>query len=172
MTETAELTRPVSRWQGGHFHPHETQRVLALEGVELASFRRRAAALAIDMLAIILVFIVLALPLAMYYQRHQIDAHFQFNPFENWYSTLLPVIYCGLSVWLTNGQTLGKRLMGIRIVSLGKERISLWQSVERALGYGASLLEAGSGFIQYGIHPNKQTVHDRIAETIVVRVRK
>jgi uncharacterized RDD family membrane protein YckC len=62
--------------------------------------------------------------------------------------------------------------MGIRIVSLSHERISLWHSVERALGYGASLLEAGSGFFQYGVHPNKQTVHDRIAETIVVRVRR
>ena len=44
--------------------------------------------------------------------------------------------------------------------------------MERALGYGASLLEAGSGFFQYLIHPNRQTVHDRIAETVVVRVRK
>ena len=145
--------------------------MLALEGVELASFGRRAAALAIDMLAVILLFVVLAIPLAIYAKTHQIEAHFSFDPFENWYSTLLPVVYCGLSVWLTNGRTLGKWLTGIRIVSLAHERMSLWHSVERSLGYGASLLEAGSGFFQYAIHPNKQTVHDRIAETIVVRVR-
>ena len=146
--------------------------MLALDGRELASFRRRSAAIAIDMVAVILIFAALAIPLALWYKHHQIGAHFEFNPFENWYSTLLPVVYCGLVVWRTNGLTLGKRLMGIRIVSLTHERISLWQSVERALGYGASLLEAGSGFIQYGIHPNKQTVHDRIAETIVVRERR
>jgi len=29
-------------------------------------------------------------------------------------------------------------------------------------------LEAGFGFLQYFTHPNRQTVHDRIAETIVV----
>jgi len=172
LTETSEIARPVSRWQGGHYHPHETARMLALEGVELASFARRTAALAIDMLAVILVFIVIVIPLALYAKQHQIEAHFKFDPFENWYSTLLPVVYCGLSVWLTNGRTLGKWLTGIRIVSLGHERISLWHSVERALGYGASLLEAGSGFLQYAVHPNKQTVHDRIAETIVVRVHK
>jgi len=145
--------------------------MLTLEGIELASFMRRSWALAIDMAAVIVVFVAIALPLAVYYHRHRIEAHFSFNPFENWYSTLLPVVYCGLSVWLTNGFTLGKRLMGIRIVSIPREKITLWQSVERALGYGASLLEAGSGFFQYAVHPNKQTVHDRIAETIVVRVR-
>jgi len=171
LTQTSDAARSASRWQGGHYHPHETQRMLALEGVELASFVRRAAALAIDMLAVILLFVVLAIPLAIYAKTHQIEAHFSFDPFENWYSTLLPVVYCGLSVWLTNGRTLGKWLTGIRIVSLAHERMSLWHSVERSLGYGASLLEAGSGFFQYAIHPNKQTVHDRIAETIVVRVR-
>jgi len=146
--------------------------MLALQGVELASFMRRSWALAIDMLALIVLFVAIVLPLAIYAKTHQIEAHFEFNPFENWYSSLLPVVYCGLSVWLTNGFTLGKRLLGIRIVSITREKISLWQSVERALGYGASLLEAGSGFFQYAVHPNKQTVHDRIAETIVVRVRK
>ena len=172
MPDTSEIARPASRWQGGLYHPHETQRMLALAGRELASFRRRSAAIAIDMLALILVFVGLAIPVALWYEHHRIDAHIEFNPFENWYSTLLPVIYCGLVVWRTNGLTLGKWLTGIRIVSLTRERITLWQSVERALGYGASLLEAGSGFIQYGIHPNKQTVHDRIAETIVVRERR
>jgi uncharacterized RDD family membrane protein YckC len=40
------------------------------------------------------------------------------------------------------------------------------------LGYGASTLELGFGFIQYFIHPNRQTVHDRIAETIVIDERR
>jgi len=146
--------------------------MFALEGVELASFWRRFFALGIDMFAVVIVFIVLAIPVAWWYKSHNIGAHLEFKPFENWYSTLLPVIYAGLLVWFTNGLTVGKWLTGIRVVSLHHERISLWQSVERALGYGASLLEAGSGFVQYGVHPNKQTVHDRIAETIVIRERK
>jgi len=168
----SENTRPASRWQGGRYHPHETQRMLALEGVELASFWRRGAALLIDTVTVSAIFVCLVIPIALWDIKHHIDMHFNFNPFENWYSTILPVLYCGLVVWRSNGLTLGKWLTGIRIVALGRDRISLWQSVERALGYGASLLEAGSGFFQYGVHPNKQTVHDRIAETIVVRVRK
>ena len=41
--------------------------------------------------------------------------------------------------------------------------------MERALGYGASALEGGFGFIQYCIHLNHCCVHDRITETIVVK---
>lgn len=173
LPETETKTGKISRWQGGNYHPHETQRMLALEGVELASFARRAGAIAIDFVAIIAIFLGAAIPIAMVWEKmHKVSVNLEFKPFENWYSTIVPVVYFALIVALTNGLTLGKWLTGIRIVSLRHERISFWHSIERALGYGASLLEGGSGFVQYGIHPNKQTVHDRIAETIVIRVRK
>ena len=146
--------------------------MMALEGTELASFARRTGAIAIDMMAMIVIFVIFAIPVAVWAKRYGHDMRMEFNPFHNWYSTLLPVVYFGLAVWLTNGRTLGKWLTGIRIISLTHERIGLWHSIERALGYGASLLEAGSGFFQYLIHPNRQTVHDRIAETVVVRLRK
>jgi len=66
------------------------------------------------------------------------------------------------------GKTLGKRLLRIRVVSLSHEHLTLWQCVERALGYGFSSLEGGFGFLQYFLHPNRQTLHDRIAETVVL----
>jgi uncharacterized RDD family membrane protein YckC len=75
-------------------------------------------------------------------------------------------------VWRTNGLTPGKRLLRIRIVSLAHPKITLWQAVERALGYGASMLEGGFGFLQYFIHHNRCCVHDRIAETIVIKERQ
>ncbi len=62
--------------------------------------------------------------------------------------------------------------MRIRVVSIVHHDLSLWHCVERALGYGASALELGFGFLQYFIHPNRRTVHDRIAETIVVREKR
>ena len=146
--------------------------MLALEGVELASFWRRAGAIGIDFVAIIAVFFAVAIPIAKLWSKaHHTDVHLDFKPFENWYSTISPVLYFAPLVWMTNGRTLGKWLTGIRIVSVTHERIGFWHSLERALGYGASLLEAGSGFFQYLVNPTRQTVHDRIAETIVVRLR-
>ena len=93
----------------------------------------------------------------------------ELNFFHNWYSVLYLVLFYGLSVYIGNGKTLGKALLHIRVVSLVHRRMTLWHSFERALGYGASALELGFGFFQYFIHPNRRTVHDRIAETIVVR---
>ena len=115
----------ISRWQGGQYHPRETERMMALDGTELASFRRRAAAMAIDMAAMIVIFVLLALPVAIWADRHQHGMKIEFNPFHNWYSTILPVVYFGLSVWLTNGRTLGKWLTGIRVISITHERIGL-----------------------------------------------
>jgi len=80
-------------------------------------------------------------------------------------------LFFAASLYLGKGRTIGKRIMRIRVLSLVHDRVSLWHSVERALGYGASALEAGFGFLQYFIHPNRRTVHDRIAETIVVKER-
>lgn len=47
-----------------------------------------------------------------------------------------------------------------------------WQSAERALGYGAAILEAGLGFFQFFWDRNRMCAQDRLTETIVVDVRK
>ena len=93
------------------------------------------------------------------------------NFFGNGFSVVYLTLFIGFSNFLGNGRTLGKRIAGIRAVSLVHPKLGLWHSFERALGYGASALELGFGFIQYFLHPNRRTVHDRIAETIVVRER-
>ena len=147
--------------------------MLAVHGAELASFPRRAAALAIDFLLAGLLFLALVVPAGMLLERLGVmetegDVTLHLNFFRNWYSIVWLVLYFGLATWIGNGRTPGKRLTGIRVVSLVHDRMGFWQSLERALGYGASALEFGFGFAQYFVHPNRRTVHDRIAETIVV----
>jgi uncharacterized RDD family membrane protein YckC len=90
---------------------------------------------------------------------------------HEWRSLIVIVLYFGFCTYFTNGKTLGKWMTRVRVVSLTHERVSLWQAMERALGYGASALEAGFGFLQFFINRNRQCVHDRIAETIVVDER-
>ena len=81
-------------------------------------------------------------------------------------------LYFGFITYCTNGYTFGKRIFRIRIVSTNHKHLTLWHSIERSLGYYASSLEFGFGFLQYFIDYNRRTVHDRIAETIVIRVKK
>ena len=162
---------PVS--SGKRFYdPRETERMTALQGVELAPFGSRALALLIDFLLAAVMFVVVVggtMKLMERVLHHPIQENIELNFFHNWYSVVYLVLFFGVSNYLGNGRTLGKRLMGIRAVSLVHPQLGLWHSLERALGYGASTLEAGFGFLQFFIHPNRRAVHDRIAETIVIR---
>ncbi len=158
------------------FAPHHVARLDQLTGMPLASFSRRLFAFALDFLAAFLLFLFILIYgtklLAYLGVLHlESDLNLKFD-LQHWYSILFVVVYFGLFTYWGNGKTPGKWLMKIRVVSLTHEHISLWHAIERALGYGASALELGFGFLQYFIHPNKQTVHDRIAETIVIQERK
>jgi uncharacterized RDD family membrane protein YckC len=84
----------------------------------------------------------------------------------------IPTIYFSLVNYFSKGKTLGKWIMRIRIVSIYHPRISFWHCVERALGYAASTLEAGLGFLQIFWNPNRMCLHDRIAETIGIQDKK
>ncbi len=154
------------------YNGHETQRMHELDGAELASFLRRALAFTIDLAIIVGLFWIFATPLEPLLRRYGVlgegeELIFTLN--LNWYSIALVVLYFGLATYLGNGKTPGKWILGIRTASLIHAKMTLWHSVERALGYGASLLEGGFGFIQFFIHPNRRTLHDRIGETIVIR---
>lgn len=83
---------------------------------------------------------------------------------------LLPVLYFTISFYFFKGQTPGKYFLRIRVLSLYHEHIGLWHCIERSLGYFASALEFGFGFIQAFWNPNRMTLHDKIGETIVVEL--
>ena len=138
-----------------------------LQGVALASFKARALAFLID--ASLIALVLLAPSVWTLATAHGPAQPFELSlEFGGLASVAIAVGYFGLATYLGKGATIGKRLLGIRVVSLVHDHLSLWHSIERALGYAASSLEAGFGFLQYFNHPNHQTVHDRIAETIVV----
>jgi hypothetical protein len=147
-----------------------------LNGLPLASFRRRALAIMIDFILVAVIKSPIVLIKWLIF-RHKPDLpspsldtfpgliHAGLEKFEDLVES---AFYFAISLKLGNGQTVGKWLMKIRVISLTRDRMGWWQCIERALGYGASLLEGGFGFFQYYINRNRQTVHDRIAETIVV----
>jgi len=137
----------------------------------VATFGQRFAAYAIDFFLVLITYLPVEMGrqyLLLTARRQKIDIRVEFD-YHQPGNIIWMVLYFGLIVWKTNGLTPGKRLLRIRVVSLVHEKITLWQAVERALGYGASVLELGSGFLQYFTHHNHCCVHDRIAETIVVK---
>jgi uncharacterized RDD family membrane protein YckC len=153
-----------------HYIAHETARQDVLDGLPLAGFGQRAAGFVVDFLLVVVFYVPLEFAWRRYV-RHEQHIHVAFS-FEHLGSYMALVIYFALAVYLGRGQTLGKKMMHTRIVSLTHDRVGLWQAIERALGYGASALEFGFGFVQFFLHRNQMCVHDRISETIVVDVRK
>lgn len=74
-----------------------------------------------------------------------------------------------LTLW--RGQTPGKKLVGVRVVRLNGQPMTLWTSFERFGGYAAGLVTGLLGFAQVYWDRNRQMIHDKIVETVVVRER-
>jgi uncharacterized RDD family membrane protein YckC len=70
---------------------------------------------------------------------------------------------------LWKGQTPGKRMLGIRVVRLNGQPMTLWSAFERFGGYAAGLLTGLLGFAQVYWDRNRQAIHDKITETVVIR---
>lgn len=69
------------------------------------------------------------------------------------------------------GQTIGKMATGIRVVSMDQDlaRVPLGHAILRAAAYFASALPAGLGFLPLLVGEDKRAIHDRLADTRVVK---
>ena len=78
-----------------------------------------------------------------------------------------PVAYFTLTVAIA-GRTLGKGLMGIRIVGPTGRPPSIVRSVARTLGYMVSLIPAGAGFWAVLLDRDRRAWHDHLAGSRVI----
>ena len=77
-------------------------------------------------------------------------------------------IYFTVMLTLFKGQTVGKKVMGIRVLRLDGEPINWWAAFERGGGYFAGIATGLLGFVQVYWDANRQCVHDKIGGTVVV----
>lgn len=78
-------------------------------------------------------------------------------------------LYFTATLALFRGQTPGKRLMGARVIRLDGKPLGWWYAFERFGGYAASLTLGLLGFAQIIWDRNRQGIHDKIVETVVIR---
>jgi len=84
------------------------------------------------------------------------------------------LLYMILLTWWS-GQTLGKYIVGIRVISARQPRgnLTLGQVLLReVIGKLLSSLALSLGYLWAAWHPRKQTWHDLMARTYVVRTRR
>lgn len=152
------------------FHAHETTRMQELDGLLLATFPQRLLGYFLD----VIIAVILWAPAETLWRlkvlhEHEVRIVWDFHEPGN---LIFLVLYFGLANFIGNGRTPGKWVARTRIVSLTHPRLGLWQSIERALGYGAAVLEGGLGFLQFFWSKNRMCAQDRLAETIVIDERR
>lgn len=146
---------------------------------EMATFGRRLGAWAIDgvtlsmaALAIYVGVIVVGVLAA----GAQTDAEIQ-REAERVGERAQPLIYAVLIAgsflywWLGNavGQTLGKLILGVRVVREGGGRPGVGKGLARTVGSWLSGVPMGLGYLWAAWDPSTQTWHDKLAGTYVVR---
>ena len=85
--------------------------------------------------------------------------------FSNWILNIM--YYAGLES-SSKQATLGKMVLGIKVINKSGERLSPLNAIGRYLGKILSALILLIGFIMAGFDRKKQALHDKLAETYVV----
>ena len=80
-------------------------------------------------------------------------------------------VYC-ISLWATKGATIGGIICGLKVVRLDDRPVTWSVAGVRGLSAFLSLAIAGLGFIWVAFDDDKQSWHDKIAGTTIVKVPK
>jgi uncharacterized RDD family membrane protein YckC len=89
-----------------------------------------------------------------------------FGVFPFWFA-----VYC-VVMWANKGTTIGGIICGLKLVRLDDRPLDWTVAIVRALGGFLSLAVAGLGFIWVAFDDDRQSWHDKIAGTTIVRVPK
>jgi uncharacterized RDD family membrane protein YckC len=134
-----------------------------------ASFSTRCAALLFDYILTLLV-PALALVLAVFIKRRwQSPLSADIVVVAGYSLTAVLILFNFFYFYVLDGQSFGKRLIGIRLVRADGGNVG-WKTVlvRHLIGYPLSLLPFGLGFIWALWDSKHQGWHDKIANTIVI----
>jgi uncharacterized RDD family membrane protein YckC len=91
-----------------------------------------------------------------------------FNPLTGSFVALLFIIFYHATFISILGQTPGKLLVGLRVLTIRGHRVPFWRAVLRVLGYFPSVIAIYLGFLWVLIDDRRQAWHDKLAGTYVV----
>lgn len=84
---------------------------------------------------------------------------------------LLDWLYAALLIGSSTRATLGQRIMGLEVTSVGGERVSFARASWRYFAQMFTVLTFGVGHLMQLFTPRRQTLHDLLSGTVVVRTR-
>lgn len=144
----------------------------ALATMELAGFGRRLLAFVIDNIIVYLAYGIFATcPSLLVPDPYSSDEEAMFSMLLCGAHLLFLLLYFWYYVFLQarSGQTLGKKIMGIKVISADGSPPSRGRCFLRLIGYGINSLTFYIGFLMPLWDQNKQALHDKMASTYVIR---
>ena len=84
---------------------------------------------------------------------------------------ILSLLFCSILTASNWQGTVGKRLLGLKVVDLEGNRLGFAHSLGRFFAYIPSGLILYLGYIMVGVTEKKQGLHDMIAKTYVIRTK-
>jgi uncharacterized RDD family membrane protein YckC len=108
----------------------------------------------------------------------QLPKTFQWrDEIENWSKSLglsfgWAIAYFTFLPYWWKGQTLGKKVFGLRVVELTGKPLNIMNCLGRYGGYAAGMATGMIGFVQVLWDVNRQAIQDKIAHTVVIDLRQ
>jgi uncharacterized RDD family membrane protein YckC len=151
-----------------------------------AGFSSRALALIVDYAIIVLVTGIVIAALSLFFDIPSVQRFvnwlakalpgtdrlfgwFTSPPFGGAFFLLFQYLYF-VFFFSTTGQTVGKAIMGLRVVTTDGKRMGVKRSFIRTLCYTLSLMPLGLGFLWVLGEDRRRAWHDKIAHTYVLYV--
>lgn len=138
-------------------------------GIQYASFSKRAAAFLTDVMIIFAIFAPFAGMILFSTSQTTFNESTRILTLLTSASIFVQAIYFAYFLTQRKGQTVGKQLMGIRVVKRDGTAIGIWDAILRTvIGYSLSNLVIGTGHLWMLSDSQSQTWHDMVADTIVI----
>jgi uncharacterized RDD family membrane protein YckC len=134
---------------------------------EPAGLFRRLMAMLYDLL-LLFSLLLFATASALLVTRGTLDYH---HPLFRTYLFLVCFMFYAW-FWTHGGQTLGMRAWRLRVQRLDGQPITLWQALLRFLSAIPSWAVFGLGYLWLLIDKKHMALHDRISESVIVRLPK
>jgi uncharacterized RDD family membrane protein YckC len=164
------VAQPGDPWGAPIWAPEA--RFASVPDVEAAvpvGIQRRAIALFVDLLLVAILWTI-GTQVAVGFARRAPRLDLVAQAFGRAWQLVVPVAYFVLCHG-TAGQTLGKRLLGARVIDQSGAPIGYLRALGRCVATIVAAMPFGIGFVMAGLRQDRRGLHDLLAGTRVVRTR-
>lgn len=139
---------------------------------ELAALGQRISAYVIDLVILLIYFLLIqGIVSNLLFDRLRFTEEFDYRQIIIFIISLPGIFYSPLTEYITKGQTLGKRILGIRVIKVNGDNASLNEYLIRWLFKGLAVFLLPLEAVTVLVSKRSQRLADIMANTVVVKLQ-